>query len=567
MTRPASIILSGLLLMACAIAALQILVFHNVQPAPDSIAYFEVADQIQRVGYAQALSLHWSPLYPLYLLAVRLIAAPPPARELLVTTVADAPLLVTLCGIVGAVFVSLGRLCFPDRDDVARAWLACACGLSIFFAFGVLRVGLRMPDALVTSLAMLAIWAWCQAMARDLDLRWSALAGLFSGLAFLARSNLLHWSLVVGAAACVLAPATRRARRWTAFFVFVVGLLAIAGPQVAVLSAARGHFTFGESGKLVFAETYGATWPAGHPAWPIRASGGDVRVFTDTRDLNFPGFYEPGREYDDAIVPFKASKALLTVVRSARATLFGYWSPSFALMWPLLWALWPACLFGIGGLAFFGSADRDRTQLLRQRVSWFLIASGSAGVAMHLLSFSLGYYLPPYLIPLFMGIYLAMLTPAPGDGVARTPRQRAAWIMAAGFCLVTVLSTASSLRRSDDRARVEATADTNALAAALDRLPATGGRRRIAVAGSWLGTYAIRLSNSQVTADIPDPATLQDGPRRVSALRALRDLGVVAILGRRSLLQADDHLVWTPVTGDWAIADIRDVAPSVDGTP
>ena len=342
MTRTTAFILGGLLALAGVVAGLQILAFHNVQPAPDSIAYFEVADQMQRVGYAQALSLHWSPLYPLYLLAVRLIVAQPLGRELLVTTVADAPLLVTLCGIVGLVFVSLGRLCFPDRDDSARAWLACACGLRrVLSPSACLRVGLRLPDALVTSLAMLAIWAWCRAMARDLDLRWSALAGLFSGLAFLARANLLHWSLVVAAAACVFAPARRRGRRWTAYLVFALGLLTIVGPQIAVLSSARGHFTFGESGKLVFAETYGATWPDGHSAWPIRASGGDVRVFTDARDLNFPGFYEPGREYDDAIVPFRISKAVLTVVRSLRATLFGYWSPSFALMWPLLWALWP----------------------------------------------------------------------------------------------------------------------------------------------------------------------------------------------------------------------------------
>ena len=140
---------------------------------------------------------------------------------------------------------------------------------------------------------------------------------------------------------------------------------------------------------------------------------------------------------------------------------------------------------------------------------------------MHLVSFSLGYYLPPYLIPLFMGLYLAMLTPAPGDGVARTTRHRALWIMAAGFCLVTVLSSASGLRRSDDRSRAEAAADTNALAAALERLPATAGRRRIAVAGSWLGLYAIRLSNSQVTAEICQTRRFFTMRRaRVSALRA-----------------------------------------------
>jgi hypothetical protein len=178
---------------------------------------------------------------------------------------------------------------------------------------------------------------------------------------------------------------------------------------------------------------------------------------------------------------------------------------------------------------------------------------------MHLVSFSLGYYLPPYLIPLLMGIYLAMIGGSIGEAATLRQRRRAAWIVASGLAIATVLTTASGFRRSDERGRAEALADSRALATALERLPADGGRRRVAVAGQWLGVYAIRLSNSQVTADIPDPEVLHDADRARRAVLALRDRGVVAILQPRSRLMPGDPLMWTAVNDEWALADIRDV--------
>lgn len=565
MTRSSTRILAGFMVFVAVIAAVQLSLFRDAQPAPDSVEYFEVADQMQRVGYARALSLHWSPLYPLYLLSARSISASPIEQELRVTAVADAVLLVALCAIVGAAFLSLGRLCCPDRDDSRNAWLAGACGLAAYFAFAVLRVGLRMPDALVTCMTVLIVWAWAHAIARGLDPRWSALAGLLSGVAFLARGNLLHWSLVVAAAACVLAPAARFGRRWASSAIFVVGMLAIVGPHVYLLSSARGYFTFGESGKLVFAETYGAVWPNGHPAWPVRTSGGDVRVFTETRDLNFPGFYDPGREYDDATVPFHLSKMVLTVIRSVQASLFGYWSPAFGLLWPLCWALWPIWMFGLAGPPVVGGHPATTSEhALRQRLSWFLMIAGSAGVGMHLFSFSIGYYLPPYLIPLLLGLYLAMFNHSPDDPAARRLRHRAVLIVAAGFIVTTTLTTASSLRRSGHRGRAEAVSDATAVANALSAFPApqNGTRRRIAVAGSWLGIYGVRLSDSQVIADIPNPDILHDPVRSAGAVHALRELGVVAMLIPRSEARPGDPLKWRAVTSAWAIADLRAASPA-----
>ena len=97
-----------------------------------------------------------------------------------------------------------------------------------------------------------------------------------------------------------------------------------------------------------------------------------MRVFTESHDLNFPGFYEPGREFDDATIPFRLTKTVWTVVRAAHASLFGYWSPAFALMWPLFWALWPVMAYGFSvPIAIGGCPAPTPGHVLRRRLSWF----------------------------------------------------------------------------------------------------------------------------------------------------------------------------------------------------
>ncbi len=440
---------AAFLLLVLTLALLQLWLLQNTTPPADGISYFEVADQIPRVGYGKALPQHWSPLYPLYLLAIRTVAPASLDRELLVTAAADTLLLVTLCVVVMLVFRSLGRLCWPDDAGPRLAWLTYGCGLAVFFAFAILRVGLRMPDALVTSLAIATLWVWCQASARHLAVKWTAAAGVLSGVTYLARANLLHWSLVVGVVACVLAPGVLPRRRFLAFAAFCLGLLLVFGPQSYVFSTARGRFTFGETGKLGFADVYGAVWPGGVPAWPVVLEGGDVRLFTESRDVQFPGFYDPSREFDDATIQFDVRRAAWAIPRSVNSCLMGAWTPSFALMWPLLWAVWPPLLFGVGRRSRAPDPGDSRAAL-RWRLAWFLTLAGCAGIAMHLLTFCYGYYLPPYLIASLMGVCLAMLDVPRGDSSARD-RQRAAQMAGIGFAVAATLLTLRYVRTAEAR--------------------------------------------------------------------------------------------------------------------
>ena len=250
---------AGCVALAVIAALVQMRTTGTATPTADSLAYFAVADQIAKVGYGPALPLHWSALYPLYLLLLRRLTAGQAIDELALTSAGDAVLLVAACGVTALALVSVASRCWPERPRVQASWVAAGCATALFLCFADLRVGLRMPDALVTSLAVATVALWAHAIDRGMDLRFAAAAGLTSGLAFLTRANLLHWSIGVALVALTVDPAALR-RRAAALAVFAAALTLVSAPHVVALSRARGHFVYGESGKLVFAETYGATW-------------------------------------------------------------------------------------------------------------------------------------------------------------------------------------------------------------------------------------------------------------------------------------------------------------------
>jgi 4-amino-4-deoxy-L-arabinose transferase-like glycosyltransferase len=540
-----------LVVLGALLALMQFQQLKGTPPPPDGIAYFEVADQIPLVGYGRALPIHWSPLYPLFLRAGRAVFGGSIERELVRTAAGDAVLLVAFVVAIGLAFPSLATLCWPDAPATQRAWVGYVGGLALFCAFALLRVGLRMPDALVTSLVVATLWAWCQAMARRLDWRWCLLAGVLSGAAFLARVNLLHWSLVTAAVACVLAPSVPGRRRVVGAVAFAAGLAVLFAPQTIALSSARGRFTFGETGKIVFAQSYGARYDAGFPAWPVRVDNGDVRVFTDDRALNFPGFYDISREFEDAHVFDHWWRLPWAVVRSADACLFGNWSQNFALFWPLAWGLWPMALFALWKRA---PRDRDSRATLRHRLAWLLMLAGATGAVVHLVSFCNAYYMPPYVIALLAGACLRLLDGADLGAL----RHRAARVVAYGFVLAVILLTLRQYRASNRVARAVAETETQALSSALAAIPSSdGGLRKIAVNGPWLGLYAVRLSGSQVLAEISTAGVLHDRARASSAVHALRERGVVALLIPRSVLLPDDLVQPSAFTRSWAIVDLR----------
>ena len=530
-------VLFGFGALASALAVAQLGVLGQQQPGIDSIIYQEVAEQIAKVGYSEALSSHWSPLYPLYLCAINNLSGLGVEHEPIISSLGYAALLLLGCGVAGMFLHGVANLLWPrgtgERLE-ARAWICYGLGLTLYLLFAVHKVSMRMPDGLVFCLAIAALGCWCRAFTKGLSWRWTFAAGIFSGLGFLARSNVLHWSGVVAIMACGLAPNVSFRRRPTAFVAWFLGLLIFVTPQIWMMTARKGSLEFGNTGRMTFAQVYGVSWPEGPATWPLRLADGDVRVFTERRMVNFPGFYDMDRAYENAKLAIGVSTVLRAFIQAVFSFLLGYWSPGHALLWPLLWATWPLWLMGLGSWRMEGqneNGDPPGFSALRRRMAYLLTCAGLVGIGMHLLSSCYFHYLPAYLFALLVGACLWMLEGSK-DKLSTVHACRACYGVALGFALVTSLTTIALFRDVNTRGIKSTIAQTNRLVSAFNELPAPkDGLRRIAVLGEgWLDLYAIRLSASQIYADIPDPLVFSDESRFNRVIEALRQEKVVAVL-------------------------------------
>ena len=277
------------------------------------------------------------------------------------------------------------------------------------------------------------------------------------------------------------------------------------------------------------------------------------------RDVQFPGFYDPSREFDDATIQFDVRRAAWAIPRSVNSCLMGAWTPSFALMWPLLWAVWPPLLFGVGRWSRAPDPGDSRATL-RWRLAWFLTLAGCAGIAMHLLTFCYGYYLPPYLIASLMGVCLAMLDVPRGDSSARD-RQRAAQMAGIGFAVAATLLTLRYVRTAEASWREANLGRGQGHGRGPDPFPHFGDwppQDR----GSQAGTGWVSTASASPAAScwpifrIPTFFTIRSvWPRRWPRC-------VVKVSSRcwfpGDALRPDDHLQWQPIgSGAWTIVDVR----------
>ncbi len=550
--------------MVLSLIGLQFVVFKRVNPGPDSIEYLEMADQIGQVGYLKALSGHWSPLYSLYCGLIQKMFHVTLDREV-IWSIAGYAFLLFVAALTTLLFVlSLCPILWKTKDCITDhknqcGWLVYLLGFSVYLFFVVHKIHLRLPDVLTYIFGILAALFWCKFIFSSKKLKWLAAAGVCSGIGFYARDSILPWSVVSALLACVFLRSSSLYGRGKFFIIFLFIIFLTSGPQIALLSAQKGHLTIG-AGKIPMAEIYGAKWRNGFSSWPVRKAGGKIRIFTENRQVNFPGFYEPGREFDDAVIPFSLSKGLRGILRAFQSMFFGFWSSGFSLLWPLLWASWPFFVFGFfRENHHFQLSGEDASDNIKPRLAWFLILSGLAGITMHLLSFCIGYYLSLYLVLFFAGISMLCLKNLEDAALALT--RRAHWVAGIGFILVAFLTTFSFFRDANMKAMNQSEKGEIILVDALNKVSKPSrGLRRIAVAGSWLGLYAIRLSDSQVYAEFPDVSTLYDNKELVRCIGLLKDEDVRAILAPSSVYMDNPNSGFKNIKGTpWSILELEDV--------
>jgi hypothetical protein len=216
----------------------------------DTVAYLDISDAIRDHRWHSVVNAYWFPLYPALLAVGKACFGNRPQYELMAARLAGAFtwLLFVLASVaVAAAARRLMRARGANADEllpprILYMWVAI---LAYFFCSQDMRW--YTPDALVSALMLLTVAALLLAIAEGRLLAYVAV-GLFGGLAFWTKSFAFPFFflwMLLAASANIRRFAILR-RLVLSFIVFAL----IAGPYVWQISAAKGRFTFGESGRL-----------------------------------------------------------------------------------------------------------------------------------------------------------------------------------------------------------------------------------------------------------------------------------------------------------------------------
>jgi hypothetical protein len=223
----------------------------------DGMNYLDVARAYERGDWVHAINGYWSPLYSWLLAAVEIIFRPSPYWQStylhLLNFVLFIVALITFEFFVERL-LSLVTFLFPElNDEIARpAWAWWLLGYTAFAVctLRVITLSNDTPDIALAAVVFLAT-GWL------IDLRQFergavryALLGVILGVAYLTKGVMFPLFFVfLFAVAFARVSCTKPDLRALAT---LVGFLVVSLPFVGALSYVKGHFTFGETGKVAY---------------------------------------------------------------------------------------------------------------------------------------------------------------------------------------------------------------------------------------------------------------------------------------------------------------------------
>jgi hypothetical protein len=229
------VVFAVLLTLAVALAAAQAM--HNMNP--DGIAYIRLARYWRAGETGLAISAYWAPLFPW--LTALFEGGPTAAMPTLGARVAMA---------VSAWFFGMVAMLWLWGVLPRRGQRVLAGAVLVLLAadFSTATV---TPDLLLAGWILLAAWVLARADWADSP-RLSFAAGLCLGAAFLTKAVALPTGLLLVLAACALE--LWRGRRLRALLspclFLLLGLLVLAGPQVAAMSLHEGAPVISSAGRI-----------------------------------------------------------------------------------------------------------------------------------------------------------------------------------------------------------------------------------------------------------------------------------------------------------------------------
>jgi hypothetical protein len=352
----------------------------------DGISYLDLADAYWKGDWNSIVNGYWSPFYP-WLLGATIHALH--ASMYWESSIVHALNFLIFLGTMAAFDFFLRALCGRLQATSSSAaflrplpiWAMRAFGYSLFLYAGLIwiSIGIVTPDQCVAAVMYLVASLLLQTQTGRQGWTWYAILGTLLGVGYLTKAALFPLGLISLGATLFLTPRERFAGRFVHTLLTALMFAVVASPLVIALSRAKGRFTFGDSGKLAYAEmvdhlTRFGQWQGegnlGAPKHPVRMLMADPSVYEFATPVGgtYPPWYDASYWLEGVKPRLDIGGQLRVLADSART----YWACAigqvgfivvclvlFSLdrksysFWRDFAAIWPGWLAATAGLGMF----------------------------------------------------------------------------------------------------------------------------------------------------------------------------------------------------------------------
>jgi hypothetical protein len=505
---------------------------HRNDVSPDSISYIEIAWATARGGLHQIVNAYWSPLYP-FLLSILFRFLHPPAEwefaavhflnfAVYLASLASFELFLKESILARQTAGELPENSLPVSPKTVWIWGYVFFLWASYFWLGPAAVTPDLCVAVVVYLTTALLFRIGRGRGS-----WVVFAGfgVLLGLGYLAKAAMFPVSFVFLFSAFCLSRAGGVPFRDTALrTLLATGAFAIlALPLIVSLSAVKGRATFGDAGRINYAErvnrsTRSVHWqgePAGtgSPAHPTRKIFAEPAVFEFSSPVqgSYPPWYDPSYWYEGVRPHFVMKDQLWALFRGANMYL-KIFSKS-GVLWVVFVALWVASKKAINWGRFAAGA-------------WLVILPSLAALALYALVLVEFRYVTPFALILVL-VTLARVRIVAGA----EPR----WV--GRFHLVMILAPALAVAWAVSRDLFDVIANKPyepwVVAQELHNMGIPQGTE-VGVIGSAGDIYWAHLGGMRIIAEIPEKEDLRfiaaDGARKQRVLALFTSIGAKVVV-------------------------------------
>jgi hypothetical protein len=506
----------------------------------DGNSYLDVASAYLRGDFANAVNAYWSPFYSWLIALVLWIFKPSAYWE---TTILH---LLNLAGILLALrafefffrqfLAATQKFANPEGEGVqlpVATWWMLGYALFVSATLEVMAMyPITAPDHWVCIVTFLSIGLILKISMRGGPLFFASL-GLVLGLGYLTKAFYFPLAFVFIGTAWL---ATRELRKnLIGALVALIAFLLVAGPFVFALSKAKHRLTYGDVGKIAYAEVMNwglepMFWEGGngsgtpkHPARIILSSP-TVYEFAEPISGSYPIWYDSSYWKDGMEVHFRPVNQL-RVLRQSVGTFF------------LIFLIQLEFVVGLAVLAFCNVRVREWLSVAsRQWFLWFPATVACLGFACVLVE---GRYVASFLVVLWLAAFGCSL------GSVSVPSRR----VAVAVVLAVTLVTSVKVLKFAVTDAIAIPKQVNENWEAAQKLKELGVRPgdRVALIGVLAEQHLLRLANVKAVAEL----RYHDERKFWTGHASLQDTVFAAFATTGSKIVVAAHVPITAVKEGW----------------